>query len=158
MDCTTIQSAESGHSALKKGMISLQPLDMAFDSINEYVEVFEREYNEIELYERSTVGPFTKKELRLERLTFKVSHQELKMIRVELSKIEKDKKDSQNCPYKCKVAFGIPCHHLLSLLDREKVYLTDIQSRWWIIKEKKYDEAATDFEETTSPNIILHKP
>ena len=43
MDCTTTQRAESGHSALKKGMISLQSLDRTFDSINEYLEAVERE-------------------------------------------------------------------------------------------------------------------
>ncbi|RCI06383.1 hypothetical protein CU098_007247 [Rhizopus stolonifer] len=63
---------ESGHSTLKKGMISLQLLDRVLDRINEYLEAFEREYNEFELCERSTVDLFTKKnESGLKRLAFR---------------------------------------------------------------------------------------
>lgn len=118
MDCTTTQRAESNHSVLKKGTVSLQPLDTVFDCINEYLEAFEREYNEIELSERSTVNPFM----------FKVSYQVLEVIRVELNKVEDGKKESQDCPYKCKVIFGIPCYYLPSLLGRKRLYLTDIPS------------------------------
>ncbi|KAG1474863.1 hypothetical protein G6F56_000087 [Rhizopus delemar] len=53
-------------------MISLQLLDRVLDRINEYLEAFEREYNEFELCERSTVDLFTKKnESGLKRLAFR---------------------------------------------------------------------------------------
>ncbi|KAL0577511.1 hypothetical protein ABG067_008827, partial [Albugo candida] len=42
MGCRTTQRAESGHSALKKGMTSMQPLALSFNKVANYLDHFEK--------------------------------------------------------------------------------------------------------------------
>ncbi|CEG74983.1 hypothetical protein RMATCC62417_10101 [Rhizopus microsporus] len=53
MGCTTTQRAESDHSALKIGMLAVQPLQMSFEEINDYIEKLERDFNDLQQKEKS---------------------------------------------------------------------------------------------------------
>ncbi|ORE05383.1 hypothetical protein BCV72DRAFT_336634 [Rhizopus microsporus var. microsporus] len=59
MRCTTTQRADSDHSALKKGMFAVQPLQMSFEEINDYIEKLGRGFNDLQQKEKSKQSGWT---------------------------------------------------------------------------------------------------
>lgn len=127
--CTTTQRAESGHAVIKKGMFSLQPLDLSFDTIHSNLQNYERGYNDIQRKEKNEVDILVYSDPRLYHLTGKITHFSLVSLRCELLRDA----DDVTAPCKCQSrhCYDLPCCHVLSNLER--IELRDIPTRWWII-------------------------
>ncbi|KAG2191504.1 hypothetical protein INT47_005118 [Mucor saturninus] len=80
----TTQRAEIEHSIVKKGVFSLQPLDLAFSTIDSNLRNFERGYKGIENGEKYKVDVRVFLELRLAHLNGNVTHRALVSLRTEL--------------------------------------------------------------------------
>ncbi|KAI7867336.1 uncharacterized protein EV154DRAFT_488330 [Mucor mucedo] len=75
--CVTTQRAESRHSIVKRGVFSLQPLDLAFRTIEINLSNFERGYKDIENREKPKVDVRVLLGPRLAHLIGKVTHRGL---------------------------------------------------------------------------------
>ncbi|KAG2191832.1 hypothetical protein INT47_011580 [Mucor saturninus] len=95
--CVTTQRAESGHSIVKKGMFSLQPLDLAFNTIDSNLSNFERGYKDIENGEKYKVDVRVSLEFRLAHLIGKVTHRALVSLRTKLLKKSVDISSPCSC-------------------------------------------------------------
>lgn len=139
LGCTTTQRAESGHSSLKSGMSSLQPLDLSFDKIRNNLLNFERGYNDIERKEKNEVDILVNSEPRLKSLIGKVAQHALISIRCELLRDEDDVAAPCNCH--SKICYGLPCCH--ELYGLEKIELSRIPTRWWLKKPELFYDGSS---------------
>lgn len=61
-------------------MFAVQPLQMSFEKINDYIEKLERDFNDLQQKEKSTVDILINSEQMLKKLIRKVSHKALYLI------------------------------------------------------------------------------
>ncbi|KAI7886552.1 uncharacterized protein EV154DRAFT_485100 [Mucor mucedo] len=143
--CVTTQRADSGHSIVKKGMFFLQPLDLAFSTIDSNLSNFERGYKDIENGEKYKVDVRVSLEPRLAHLIGKVTHRAFVFLRTEI--LRKSVDISSPCSYQCGLNYGLPCFHDLQRL--EKIKMENIPSRWWFERLQssiRYEEFSVEAE------------
>ncbi|KAI8980824.1 hypothetical protein BDB01DRAFT_897899 [Pilobolus umbonatus] len=154
--CTTTQRAESGHSALKKSLIKLLPLQMSFERVHMYLETFDRSYNEIVVEETKKIDVVVGSEQKLKMLLGKVRKIALINIRKELYKAH-NANTKEECHCKVRINFNLPCCHTLVSIDREYLYLKDIPSRWWLTDEDVADNVERN-DEALATQSLTYKP
>ncbi|KAL0582158.1 hypothetical protein ABG067_008090, partial [Albugo candida] len=144
--CTTSQRAESGHKILKRGMSTVQPLNLAINCLVANLEDFEQNYRALELKERNTVDVLVATDLRFANLIGKVSHRAISALYQEY---ERDDIDVINdiCTCTNPIVFNIPCAHFLKRLNHSQLKVSDVPRRWMLntfLYEAKEDQSEAD--------------
>ncbi|KAG2191422.1 hypothetical protein INT47_002915 [Mucor saturninus] len=130
---------------VKKGMFSLQPLDLAFNTIDSNLSNFEKGYKDIENGEKYKVDVRVSLEPRLGHLIGKVTRRAL--IFLCTKRLRKSVDISSPCSCQCRLNYGLPFFHILQRL--EIIMMENIPSRWWFERKQssiRYEECSVEGE------------